>query len=90
MLDDIRGALEEGSFLGLESTLNSFKEYFWDPLLFERSALSTWISQGELKMRKKACDMIQDLYRHHEYELEEDLHTAIDRILDKAKIEFAS
>jgi trimethylamine:corrinoid methyltransferase-like protein len=89
-IEDVRGAIEQGSFLGLESTLNSFRNYFWDPLLFERSALNTWKLQGEPKMRKKTRNMIEELSLQHEYELEPDLQKAIDRIFNRAKTEFVS
>jgi trimethylamine:corrinoid methyltransferase-like protein len=75
-LSDIKEALYQGTFLGLDSTLDSFRKYFWDPRLFERNSLSSWKTQGRRGIRDRSREMVRA-----------DMQRQVDKILDRAKNE---
>ncbi len=87
-ITDVKEGLQQGTFLGLDSTLGSFREVFWDPILFERNSLSSWKTQGERGIRDRSREMVDQLVHQHEYRLNRDMQREIDKILDRARNEF--
>jgi trimethylamine:corrinoid methyltransferase-like protein len=86
-LTDVKEAIYQGTFLGLDSTLDSFRKYFWDPKLFERNSLSSWKTQGGRGIRDRSREMVRKLIRQHEFGLDRDVQRQVDKVLDRAKNE---
>lgn len=86
-VNEVALGLDRG-FVGLDSTLDNYKEQFWHPRLFERSFLPKWLGDGCLNIRQKAHTMINELIEKHDYKLETDLQKEIDKIYARAEAEF--
>ncbi len=86
-VSDVREGLREGSFLGLDSTLESFRKFNWNPDLFERNSLGSWQARGARDIRRTARERVRDLVSRHEYEPEPELRRALDAILARARAE---
>jgi trimethylamine--corrinoid protein Co-methyltransferase len=86
-LNDVRESLDYGNFMGLNSTAEKYRDVYWFPKLFERQFLAAWIGEGAITIRKKAHDMIHELMKRHDYELEPELRKELDKILARAKSE---
>lgn len=88
-VNDIREAIEQGSFVGLETTLKDYKDVYWGPKLFERQFLAAWQGEGSVSIRKRTHEMVRELSGQHDYELDSKLRMELDKILAKAKEEFS-
>ena len=77
-------------FVGLDSTLDSYKELYWHPRLFERSFLPKWLGDGCPNIRQKARDMVSELIEKHDFRLEPDIQNEIDRIYAKAEADLSN
>lgn len=86
-LQDVMAGLEQKSFVALENTLDAYRQFYWHPELFDRQFFSAWEGEGAKTNRQKAHGMIRELLSQHEYELESDVRTELDKILGKAKEE---
>jgi trimethylamine:corrinoid methyltransferase-like protein len=86
-VEEVALGLDRG-FVGLESTLENYKELYWHPQLFERSFLPKWIGDGCPNIRQKACKMVNELIEKHDFRLETDIQTEIDKIYARAEAEF--
>ncbi len=86
-LSDVQEGIREGSFFGLDTTVETFRETYWDPVLFERNTLGVWKAQGSKSIRERTQKMIRELLMKHEYQLEADLQREIDIIRDRARDE---
>ena len=87
-LKDVMEGVREGSFVGLDTTLNAYRDVYWHPRLFERQFLAGWKGEGAKTIRQKAHAMIRELLSQHEYALELELQRELDKILAKARTEF--
>lgn len=87
-LREVMEGLEQKGFMGLESTARACRD-FWQPALFERSFVATWLAGGARTIRARAHAMIRDLSGRHEYRLEADLQRELDRILARARTELS-
>ena len=88
-LRDVIEGLGQKTFVGLESTLENYRDFYWHPKLFERRFLSAWQEQGSKTIRGRTHARIRKLLDQHEYELDRDLQRELDRVLDRAKVELA-
>ena len=84
-LADVRQAMEEGGFLGLDSTAGLFRQTYWDPPLFDRCSLNTWKTAGSVTMGAKIDAAVSELLDSYDYELEPELQQQIDRIKVRAE-----
>lgn len=85
---DVEAGIQQKSFVALDTTLESYREFYWHPGLFNRQFFSVWEGEGSITDRQKAHAMIRDLLSQYEYELEPHLQVELDRILAKAKAKF--
>jgi len=89
-LKDVMDGIQQKTFVGLDTTLNNYRNFYWHPKLFERQFFSAWEGEGAQTIRQKAHAMIRELLSQHEYELEGELRNELDKILAKAKAKFLS
>ncbi len=68
-LQDVKEGVRQGSFVGLDTTLNAHRDVYWYPELFERRFLTGWEGNGAPTIRERARATIQSLLSQHEYEL---------------------
>jgi|GEM_PF-430659 len=86
-LRDVREALKERGFVALDTTLEEYRSVYWFPKLFERQFLAAWQGEGSVTIRERAHEMIRELLDKHDYELESELRSELDRILARARAE---
>jgi trimethylamine:corrinoid methyltransferase-like protein len=84
-LAEIAAGVEEGGFVGLETTVDQHRDVYWRPRLFERRFLSSWQAEGEASIRERAHELIADVRAAHEYALCADTQSDIDDILAAAR-----
>jgi trimethylamine:corrinoid methyltransferase-like protein len=84
-LNDVMEGIQHKSFVPLESTVESYRQFYWHPELFNRQFFSA--SEGAKTDREKAHEMIRTLLSQHEYELKPELRSELDKIVTKAKAE---
>jgi len=88
-LRDVIDGIDQKSFITLDTTLESYRQFYWHPKLFNRQFFSAWEGDGAKPERQKAHAMIRELLKKHDYELDPKLQSDIDKILARAKAEFA-
>jgi len=86
-LNDVIEGIQRKNFVTLESTLESYRQFYWHPELFDRQFFSAWEGKGAKTNREKAHEIIRGLLSQHEYELESELRSELDKIVAKAKAE---
>ena len=86
-LRDVIEGLEQKSFVGLESTLAGYREFYWHPKLFERQFLGAWEKEGARTIRERTRTRVKELLNQYDYELASDLQRELDKLLDRAKAE---
>lgn len=84
-LEEIRQGIAQGSFAGLDTTLESHKGLYWHPALFERAFLGGWRAKGERTIRQDARALISESLKKHSFHLSDADQKAIDSILEKAQ-----
>ena len=87
-LQDVMAGVQQKTFVGLETTLQNYRQVYWHPKLFNRQFFSAWEGKGERTIRQQAHAMIRELLSQYEYELEGELRTELDKILAKAQAAF--
>jgi trimethylamine--corrinoid protein Co-methyltransferase len=86
-LRDVREALKERGFVALDTTLREYRNVYWFPKLFERQFLAAWQGEGSVTIRERAHEMVRELLDKHNYELEPELRSELDKILTRARAE---
>lgn len=84
-LKDVLEGIKQQNFVGLDTTLDSYRALYWQPRLFERQFLAAWKGEGSQTIRQRTHAMIRKLLSQHEYELERKLQKELDGILERAK-----
>ena len=77
------------SFIGLDSTLDHYREVYWHPHLFDRGFLARQGSDGRTKLAQRARDMVQECTSRHEYQLDAPRRREVERIWQRAVAELA-
>jgi trimethylamine:corrinoid methyltransferase-like protein len=85
---EVATGIQEG-FLGLESTVGSYRDLFWMPRLFERRTLGGWMAAGSPDFREHAKEMVREAAGRHQYELEPELRRKLDDIYARAQRDLA-
>jgi len=85
-LADVRAALGRG-FLGLDRTLELYRDLYWHPQLFERRFLSSWQAASHPTLSREAQEMAKELISRHDYELPLAKRADLDRIYRRAERE---
>jgi trimethylamine--corrinoid protein Co-methyltransferase len=88
-LDTIKGVGPGGSFLSSKHTLSNFKKELWMPRLMERRPWAKWEQDGKKDMEQRAREMATEiLASHHPKRLSPEVEANIDRIVNKATIDY--
>ena len=85
--NDVIEGIQQKSFVALDSTVNTYRQFYWHPELFDRQFFSAWEGEGAKTNRQKAHKMIRELLSQHEYELKSELRSELDKIVAQAKAE---
>jgi trimethylamine:corrinoid methyltransferase-like protein len=85
---DVREGIAQG-FVGLERTLDRYRELYWHPRLFERRFLAPWQAAASPLLVQPAREMIRELTAQHDHQPPADALTALDRIYRRAERELA-
>ncbi len=86
---EVNLGLEEGGFVGLDSTAQLARGLYWTPRLFERRALGAWERAGRPSLHDQAKEMVRTQLAGYNYELEPDLSRRIEAIYARAVRELA-
>ncbi len=87
-LEDIAGLVQEGlheaaHFMTAPRTLESFRDFYWTPELFDRRPTGAFLAQPQ-ELLEKAWEQAQEYIAQYAYELEEDKQRALQDILAQA------
>lgn len=85
MVDEIAEVGVGQSFIGRKSTIELFREEYWQPELFIHSNLGQWQEMGSKTMWDYARERTKKLISEHTYMIDEDKKKELDRILEVAK-----
>ncbi len=78
----------ESTFIGLDSTLDHYRETYWHPSLYDRGFLATQSCDGRLKLAQRARGMVQDYVSRHEFELDTPRRREMEHIWEIARAHF--
>jgi trimethylamine--corrinoid protein Co-methyltransferase len=82
-LDDIAKVGANGSYLGTKHTRKYHKQT-WYPDLFERGNYKDWVTKGSKSLSERARQRVETILNEHQPEpLPDDIHTQIQKILDR-------
>jgi trimethylamine:corrinoid methyltransferase-like protein len=81
----IQEGLEEGHYLMHETTLNSFRDFFYDTKLFGGTNLGQWRAGGEKTVLEQAHEIVQSVRNNHTFVLENDARIALQVVCKRAE-----
>jgi trimethylamine--corrinoid protein Co-methyltransferase len=84
LVADVREGLE-GGFMGIERTLDRYRELYWHPQLFERRFLGPWRSASSPSFGQLAREMCRELLGRYCYEPPAGIRSEIERIYRRAE-----
>jgi len=76
--------VEAGSFFGLGSTVDCFRETYWFPKLMERRMLGAWLAGGQQDMRDRARDEMRRLLASYGFSLAQEKAEALRELYREA------
>jgi trimethylamine:corrinoid methyltransferase-like protein len=88
-LADVQAGVAQG-FMGLDRTLDRYRDLYWHPRLFERRFLGPWRSASSPTFNQLAGEMCRQLLAAYEYEPPTDVRREISRIYRRAERELAA
>ena len=83
-VDEVMAGIREKSFVGLDSTVEAFREFYWHPEVFERASFATWQGLGSPTDRERAKERAQELLQGCKYELAPAIRGGLDAIVGRA------
>jgi trimethylamine:corrinoid methyltransferase-like protein len=83
-LDEIRAGIERG-FIGLDSTLDHYKQHTWYPKRFLRGAIGPWLEAGQPHLATRLKQEAQRRIAAHDFELDAARRREIERIYAAAR-----
>jgi len=84
-LRDVCEAVETHGFTALNSTLQTYRDVYWHPALFERRFLSAWQCAGAETIAQRAKRRVEELVGGHDYGLDREVQRELDRVLADAR-----
>ena len=84
-MDAIADVGPSGSFLGHDTTLDAFREVFWESSRFSTEPVGRWMMDGARSFRDRARDEIAALIAQHSFRLPEDQARQIRRLAEEAE-----
>lgn len=82
---DVEKGVAGRGFMGLDSTLDFYRQQYWHPALYERDFLPQWQHQGGVGIRRRAHEMIRELIGRHDYEPSADVRAELEGIVQRAR-----
>jgi trimethylamine:corrinoid methyltransferase-like protein len=86
---DVQAALGQG-FIGLDRTLDRYRDLYWHPRLFERRFLGPWRSASSPTFGQAAREMCRDLLAQYDYDPPADIRSEVERIYRRAELDLAA
>ena len=83
-VEDVQQGIERG-FMGLDRTLDAYRDVYWHPTLFERSFLGAWRENGAPALRDRAQQTARQLIDGHEFAQPDHVQRELDRIWQAAR-----
>lgn len=88
-VQDVRVGLDAG-FVGLDRTVDLYREIYWHPRLFERRFLGPWTADPSPRgWSHHAREMVRELVARHNYEPPAEVRAEVERIYQRAERELA-
>ena len=85
-LDEVKEGLA-GGYTTADTTLDHYREVYWQPEMLDRMTLMSWREKGEPELREKARARAKDLLAGYHYEPNEDVVRELRRIVERAEKE---
>lgn len=87
----VQGVIEGASrgFLGLDSTLQRYRESCWYPRFFERGLLAAWQDSGSRELNERLREEARHLPSRHAFALPEEMQRELDNIYRRAEKHFS-
>ena len=82
-IPEIEAGLRRG-FIGLDSTLDGFREALWFPRTFRRDAIGPWMAEGQPHMSERLREQVRERISAHSFALDGDRRREIERIYASA------
>jgi trimethylamine:corrinoid methyltransferase-like protein len=67
-------------FMGVDSTLDSYRDVYWFPRLFERRPVAAWIEAKGPDLRARAKSIAREFIAKYDYALADDISKEVNRI----------
>jgi len=74
----------DGTFL-MHPTTMRFREELWEPAIFTRGSLSSWIAEGSPGLMERAAAAAEERIAANDYRLDPDTRKDLDRLLEVAE-----
>ncbi len=84
LLADVQAGVAEG-FVGLDGTLDRYRDLYWHPGVFERRFLGPWRSASSPTFDQVAREVCRELLGQYYYEPPADIRSEIERIYRRAE-----
>ena len=88
VLREVEAGVAQG-FVGLDRTLDEYRDLYWHPRLFERRFLGPWRNASEPRFSEVAREMARELTAQYDYRPPEKIRSEIERIYRRAERELA-
>ncbi len=85
MMREIQEVGPGQSFIGRRSTLENFRNEFWEPEIFLHSNLGQWREMGSKTIWQHASDIAKKKIQEHSYQIERDVKKELDKIYARAE-----
>jgi trimethylamine:corrinoid methyltransferase-like protein len=82
-LAEIRVGTRQG-FVGLDSTLDYYKQHIWYPQRFQRGAIGPWLAENQPRLSECLREEARRRIAAHEFELDLDRRREVERIYQAA------
>jgi trimethylamine:corrinoid methyltransferase-like protein len=78
------GVFEGERFLGAESTLRRFRDFYWSPRLFDRRPTKAWLADPT-DVLERAWELGKELIGKYDYELDAGRQKALREVIESAR-----
>ena len=88
IMEDVRESIQQKGFVALDTIVNTYRDVYWHPRLFDCQFLAGWDGEGAKTTHQKAHALIRELLNKYKHDLETELWRKLDQIQAKAKQDF--
>jgi len=88
-LEAIRECYQDGLYLAHETTVQSYRNSYWNPRFFEHISYKAWDNTGRTSQRQRIKDTVRDMIRKHSFTLDESKRQQLEKIYAEARANLA-